>query len=113
MRYRMLIYSQETSESLPPEEATNLMQAHSAVIRESARKGVLRGVERLEARCLGPYDAVAIAMSAGWQKRFRYVRSRAHPSQNRTPQGCVADSDFPQNEYLSPHVLLGTSNAMH
>jgi hypothetical protein len=48
MRYMLLIYSQETAEPLAPEDVTALRTAHGAVMDESARRGVLRGVERLK-----------------------------------------------------------------
>jgi hypothetical protein len=49
MRYMFLIYSQETPEGLPPEEVEELKKAHKAVMEDSARKGVLCGVDRLKA----------------------------------------------------------------
>jgi hypothetical protein len=49
MRYMFLIYSQEIPEGLPPEELESLKKAHKAVMEDSMRKGVLRGVDRLKA----------------------------------------------------------------
>jgi hypothetical protein len=48
MRYMFLIYSQETPEGLPPEELESLKKNHRAVMEDSSRKGVLRGVDRLK-----------------------------------------------------------------
>jgi hypothetical protein len=48
MRYMFLIYSQETSEGLPPEEAEPVMAAHWSVMQDAKEKGVLVGVEGLK-----------------------------------------------------------------
>ncbi len=48
MRYMFLIYSQELPEGVPSEEREAVMRAHSAVMEESARKGVLLGVSPLK-----------------------------------------------------------------
>ena len=48
MRYLMMIYSQERPEGPPPEELDGIVKAHVAVMDESSKKGVLRGVERLK-----------------------------------------------------------------
>ncbi len=48
MRYMLLIYSQETNEPLTPEEVTTIRKGHAAVMDETARRGVLRGVDRLK-----------------------------------------------------------------
>jgi hypothetical protein len=47
MRYMLLIYSQETEESLTPEEKERISRGHAAVIEESAKKDALLNVERL------------------------------------------------------------------
>jgi hypothetical protein len=46
MRYMMLIYSKETD--APPAELERIIAGHAAVMEESAKKGVLLGVERLK-----------------------------------------------------------------
>jgi len=48
MRYMFLIYSQELPSGVPPEEREPIMRAHSAVMEESARKGVLLGASPLK-----------------------------------------------------------------
>jgi hypothetical protein len=48
MRYMFLIYSQETAEALPREQAETLMQNHAAVIAEAGQQGKLAGVEKLK-----------------------------------------------------------------
>ena len=47
MRYMMLIYTKETEDGLTPEQAQQLTAAHRAVMRETARKGILQGAEPL------------------------------------------------------------------
>jgi hypothetical protein len=47
MRYMFLIYSQETTESLTPEETASVYNGHMAVLDDAARKGVLLNAERL------------------------------------------------------------------
>src|SRR5262245_47506478 len=48
MRYMFLIYSQELPAGMPPEEIEPLMRAHASVMEETARKGVLVGVDPLK-----------------------------------------------------------------
>ncbi|HEV8038809.1 MAG TPA: YciI family protein [Bryobacteraceae bacterium] len=48
MRYMFLIYSQERSEPLAPEEARTLMDNHWAVMQDAREKGVLLGVDALK-----------------------------------------------------------------
>jgi hypothetical protein len=48
MRYMFLIYSQETPEPNSPEEQAKVMEAHHAVLTETAQKGVLRGAAPLK-----------------------------------------------------------------
>lgn len=48
MRYMFLIYSQETPDGLPPEEAEPLRAAHWAVMQEAAEKQVLCAVDALQ-----------------------------------------------------------------
>jgi hypothetical protein len=48
MRYMFLIYSQETSDGLPPDEAEPLRAAHWAVMQEAAGKQVLCAVDALQ-----------------------------------------------------------------
>ena len=47
MRYMMLIYSKEAKDGLPPEDAAEVYAAHSRVMDEATRKGVLLGAEPL------------------------------------------------------------------
>jgi len=47
MRYMMLIYSIEDPNGLAPEEKKQVWEAHSRVMQEAGRKGVLRGAEPL------------------------------------------------------------------
>src|SRR4051794_41556300 len=47
MRYMFLIYSQETTESLTPEEMASVYSGHAAVLDDAAGKGILLGAERL------------------------------------------------------------------
>lgn len=47
MRYMMLIYSQEIEGGPSPEQGAELMQAHSAVMRDAAAKRVFHGAEKL------------------------------------------------------------------
>jgi len=48
MRYMFLIYSQETDESLSPEEIDQVVRGHRAVMADAGQKGILLGVERLK-----------------------------------------------------------------
>ena len=48
MRYMFLIYSQERSEPLAPQEAETLMSHHWALMEETQQKGVLLGVDALK-----------------------------------------------------------------
>ena len=48
MKYMFLIYSQESEEPLPPDEAQRLRQGHWAVMQEAGQKGILVGVDRLK-----------------------------------------------------------------
>ena len=48
MRYMFLIYSQETDESLPPEELDRIVNGHRAVMTEAGQKGILLGCEKLK-----------------------------------------------------------------
>jgi hypothetical protein len=48
MRYMFLIYSKETADGLPPEEAEPLRAAHWAVMQEAAGKQVLCAVDALQ-----------------------------------------------------------------
>ena len=48
MRYMFLIYSQELPGGPPPEEAGAIMQAHSTLLEEASRKGVLVGADPLK-----------------------------------------------------------------
>lgn len=48
MKYMFLIYSQERSEPLAPEEAQTLMNAHWSLMTDSKEKGVLLGVDALK-----------------------------------------------------------------
>ena len=48
MRYMFLIYSQETPEPAPPEEQAKVMEAHHAVLTETAQKGVFRAAGPLK-----------------------------------------------------------------
>ena len=47
MRYMMLIYTQEKESGLTREQAEQLTAAHSAVIEETTRRGMLQGAEPL------------------------------------------------------------------
>jgi len=47
MRYMMLIYSREKESGLTREQAEQLRADHRAVMRETTRKGILRGAEPL------------------------------------------------------------------
>jgi hypothetical protein len=47
MRYMMLIYTKETENGLSPEQAREVMDGHSEVIEQAARKGILLGAEPL------------------------------------------------------------------
>jgi hypothetical protein len=47
MRYLLMIYSQERAEGAPPELIDEMKRSHIAVMEESAKKGVLLGVEAL------------------------------------------------------------------
>ena len=47
MRYMMLIYSKEKPEGLSPEEQDQIRAAHSQVLGEARRKGILMGAEPL------------------------------------------------------------------
>src|SRR5438309_4523461 len=48
MRYMFLIYSQETDESLSPEEIDQVVRGHRVVMADAGQKGILLGVERLK-----------------------------------------------------------------
>jgi len=48
MRYMLLMYSRETPEGPSPEEVEHLIRAHSAVVSEAKRRGVLLAVEGLK-----------------------------------------------------------------
>jgi hypothetical protein len=48
MRYMFLIYSQEQSEPLAPEQAQTLMNNHWAVMQDAQEKGILVGVDALK-----------------------------------------------------------------
>ena len=48
MRYMFLIYSQEQSEPLAPEQAQTLMNSHWAVMQDAQEKGILVGVDALK-----------------------------------------------------------------
>jgi len=48
MRYMFLIYSQERSEPLSPQEAETLMGQHWALMQETKEKGILLGVDALK-----------------------------------------------------------------
>jgi hypothetical protein len=48
MRYLLMIYSQELPGGPPPEDIDDIKRAHSAVMIESAQKGVLLAVEGLK-----------------------------------------------------------------
>ena len=48
MRYMFLIYSQERSEPLQPEEAQTLMNNHWTMMQDTRQKGVLLGVDALK-----------------------------------------------------------------
>src|SRR5437879_12833995 len=48
MRYMFLIYTQETTQGLPPEELEQRKKEHSAVMTEARQKGVLLGVDKLK-----------------------------------------------------------------
>ena len=48
MRYMFLIYSQERSEPLTPEEARTLMTTHWDLMDDTRKKGVLLGVDALK-----------------------------------------------------------------
>jgi len=47
MRYMMLIYSQQTTSELTPSQIEEIKAGHSAVMQETARKGILLGAEPL------------------------------------------------------------------
>ena len=47
MRYMMLIYSKERSETMAPEDAKQLRAQHRSVLEEAMGKRVLRGAEPL------------------------------------------------------------------
>jgi len=47
MRYMMLVYSNEESDGLAPEEAERIYAGHWKVMDEAERKGVLEGAEPL------------------------------------------------------------------
>jgi len=47
MRYMMLIYSQQTTSELTPAQIEEIKAGHSAVMQETARKGVLLAAEPL------------------------------------------------------------------
>lgn len=48
MRYMFLIYSQERSEPLAPEEAQTLMDNHWALMQDARQNGVLLAVDALK-----------------------------------------------------------------
>jgi hypothetical protein len=48
MRYMFLIYSQERTEPLKPEEAQTLMDTHWALMQDTRQKGILLGVDALK-----------------------------------------------------------------
>ncbi len=48
MRYMFLMYSRETPEGPSPEEVDSLVRAHSALVAEAKRKGILLAVEGLK-----------------------------------------------------------------
>ncbi len=48
MRYMMMIYSQETTEPLSPEENEAISQGHRAVMADAGAQGVLVGWEKLK-----------------------------------------------------------------
>jgi hypothetical protein len=66
MRYMLMIYSQERPGGPPPDEVDGIIQAHVSVMEDSAKKGVLRGVERLKptatATTVRTKDGAAITM---------------------------------------------------
>ena len=47
MRYMFLIYSQERSEPLAPQEAQTLMDTHWNLMQDAKQQGVLLGVDAL------------------------------------------------------------------
>jgi hypothetical protein len=49
MRYMMLIYTQEAQGAMTEQETEELKQRHQAVIEETARAGIFRGAEPLQA----------------------------------------------------------------
>jgi hypothetical protein len=61
MRYMFLIYSQETTESLTPEEMASVYSGHAAVLDDAAGKGILLGAERLRPTA----SATTVRMEAG------------------------------------------------
>jgi hypothetical protein len=48
MRYMFLIYSQEAADDLTSDEVESVYRGHTAVLEDSARKGVLLAAERLK-----------------------------------------------------------------
>jgi hypothetical protein len=48
MRYLLMIYSQERAAGLPVDESEGIKKAHWAVMKETAEKGILLGVEGLK-----------------------------------------------------------------
>jgi hypothetical protein len=61
MRYMFLIYSQETSDGLAPDQADRVRNAHRELMEDTKRKGILVGVNAL----LPTTTATTVRMNGG------------------------------------------------